>query len=344
MTTHFRYFLLALAPLVLAACQGGSGKPGSPSATPAASTIAIDGSSTVYPISEAIAEAFRAREPGVRITIGVSGTGGGMKKFCAGEIAIAGASRPIKSAEIEACATKGITFVELPVAYDGIAVVSNPAATWFDHVTVEELKQLWRPEAQQVITKWSQVRPGWPDEPVHLFGPGVDSGTYDYFTAAIVGVEHSSRGDFTSSEDDNVLVQGVASDKSALGFFGLAYYEENASKLRIVPVEDGKVDNGAGPILPSVDTVRNGTYQPLSRPLFVYVSTHALVRPEVAQFLDFYLGEGHGMVSEVGYVPLSDVGYGLVRERLKARKTGSVFASGGSQVGLSVETLLSREK
>jgi phosphate transport system substrate-binding protein len=333
---------------LLVACGGGSQDPKSASkaepAKPHASPIAIDGSSTVHPITEAVAEAFRAREPGIQITAGISGTGGGMKKFCAGEIAIAGASRPIKSTESEACAARGITFIELPVAYDGIAVVSNPSATWMDHVTVEELKLLWRPESQKVVTKWSQVRKGWPDEPVHLFGPGVDSGTYDYFTAAVVGVEHSSRGDFTSSEDDNVLVQGVATDKSALGFFGLAYYEENTSKLRLVPVDDGKAENGAGPVLPSAETVRNGTYQPLARPLFVYVSTAALERPEVARFMDFYLGaEGRKLVSEVGYVPLTDAGTTLVQARLASRQSGSVFA-GGSQVGLSVEDLLSREK
>lgn len=337
---------LSLSLLALLAACGGSSEAPQPSskAASAATPIAIDGSSTVHPITEAVAEAFRAQEPGVRITVGISGTGGGMKKLCAGEIVIAGASRPIKAAESEACAARGISFVELPVAYDGIAVVSHPSATWMDHITVEELKQLWRPEAQKVVTQWSQVRKGWPDAPIRLFGAGVDSGTYDYFTAAVVGVEHSSRGDFTSSEDDNVLVQGVASDTSALGFFGLAYYEENASKLRLVPVDDGKPDNGSGPVLPTAQTVRSATYQPLSRPLFVYVSTAALDRPEVARFLDLYLGpEGRKLVAEVGYVPLTDAGYGMVQQRLASRKSGSVF-SGGSQVGLTVEALLSKEQ
>lgn len=329
---------LGLPVLLLAACSG------EPTHSPEANTpIAIDGSSTVYPITEAVAEAFRVREPQVRLTIGVSGTGGGMKKLCAGEVAVAGASRPIKVPEVEACAARGISFLELPVAYDGIAVVTHPSATWMDHVTVDELRTLWRPEAQQVVTKWSSVRPGWPEEPIHLFGPGVDSGTYDYFTAAIVGVEHSSRGDFTSSEDDNVLVQGVASDASALGFFGLAWYEENRDRLRLVPVDDGRSDNGAGPILPSVTTVRDGTYQPLARPLFLYVALDALSRPEVVRFLDFYLGEGRALAGEVGYIPLSDAAADLTRKRFTERKAGSVF-SGGAQVGLTVEDLLTRER
>jgi phosphate transport system substrate-binding protein len=340
--------LLAVAamPLLVSACgqsnvdRANSGAAGAP----AAKTIVIDGSSTVFPISEAVAEAFGAKEPSVHVTIGISGTGGGMKKFCAGEIAIAGASRPMKSSEAEACSQKGITFVELPIAYDGIAVVANPGAPWLDRVTTEELKQLWRPEAQKVVTSWSQVRKGWPDEPIHLFGPGVDSGTYDYFTAAIVGVEHSSRGDFTPSEDDNVLVQGVASDKDALGFFGLAYFEANRDRLRLVPVDDGKPDDGDGPILPTAETVRNGTYQPLSRPLFLYVDTKAIDRPEITHFLDFYLSEGRKQVSEVGYVPLSDTGYASVQKRLAARTVGSIFVGGGSQVGLSVEALLAKEK
>ncbi len=333
-----------LAPLLLAACgPSGPETPTTPP-TPPARPVAIDGSSTVHPISEAVAEAFHAADPSVPVTIGVSGTGGGLKKFCAGEIVIAGASRPIKRTEVDLCAQKGVAFVELPVAYDGIAVVAHPTASWLDLVTVDELRAMWRPEAQGAVNRWSQVRPGWPDRPFHLFGPGVDSGTYDYFTAAVVGTEHASRGDFTPSEDDNVLVQGVASDPDALGFFGLAWYEENRERLRLVPVDDGKPENGAGPIYPTATTVRDGTYQPLSRPLFVYVSASALDRPEVARFMDFYLGEGRKLVSEVGYVPLSDAAYGLVQRRLAARTLGSVFAGGGSQVGLTVEALLSKEQ
>ncbi|MBN1337315.1 MAG: PstS family phosphate ABC transporter substrate-binding protein [Deltaproteobacteria bacterium] len=330
-------------PLLLSLVLGACGEPPT-EAVPPPQPVSIDGSSTVYPITEAVAEAFRAIEPDVRVTIGVSGSGGGFKKFCSGEIVLAGASRPIKKSEVDACAAKGIAFVELPVAYDGIAVVAHPTATWLDDVTVEELKAMWQPEAQGTVTRWAQIRADWPDRPFHLFGPGVDSGTYDYFTAAIVGTEHSSRGDFTPSEDDNVLVQGVATDPDALGFFGLAWYEENHDRLRLVPVEDGKPDNGAGPIAPSMETVRNGTYQPLSRPLFLYVASSALDRPEVARFLSFYLKDGRALVSEVGYVPLSDVAYELVQKRLAARTSGSVFVSGGSQVGLTVEGLLGKER
>jgi phosphate transport system substrate-binding protein len=303
-----------------------------------ARVIKVDGSSTVFPITQAVAEEFQAKQ-GVKATIGVSGTGGGFKKFCRKEIDIAGASRPIKAEEKQACAQAGIEFIELPVAYDGLAVVVHKDNTWVDHITVDELKLLWAPEAQGKITKWSQVRKGWPDQPVRLFGPGVDSGTYDYFTQAIVGKEHASRGDFTSSEDDNVLVQGISGDRNALGFFGYAYYQENQDKLKLVPVDDGKPDNGQGPIAPSTETVVNGTYQPLARPIFVYVTTAAAQRPEIGQFVTFYLTEGRGLVKEVGYIPLPDRAYELARARFESRKAGSLF-EGGSKVGVSIEKLL----
>jgi phosphate transport system substrate-binding protein len=246
---------LAWAAFALIACQksetgstgdkAGSSEPAASAAEPA--IISIDGSSTVFPITEAVAEEFRASNS-AKVTIGVSGTGGGFKKFCNGETAISGASRPIKPTEVTACKEKSIEYVELPVAYDGISIVVNPANDWASHMTVAELKALFRPEAQGQVKRWSQVRTGWPEQEIHLFGAGVDSGTYDYFTAAIVGVEHSSRGDFTSSEDDNVLVQGVASDRLALGFFGYAYYVENQGKLKIVPIDDEKDENGKGPV------------------------------------------------------------------------------------------------
>jgi phosphate transport system substrate-binding protein len=250
-----------------------------PAAEPAAATaeparaaensvIAIDGSSTVFPITEAVAEEFQKVNPSTKVTIGVSGTGGGFKKFCAGEIAIAGASRPIKPTEEQACAAAKIEYIELPVAYDGLAVVTNAKNTWAKTLTVTELKKLWEPAAQGKITKWNQIRSGFPDKEIHLFGPGVDSGTYDYFTKAIVGEEHKSRGDYTSSEDDNVLVQGVSRDLGGLGFFGLAYYEENKDKLSLVGIDDGVAENGKGPMLPTAETVSNGTYQPLARPVF----------------------------------------------------------------------------
>ncbi len=305
--------------------------------------VSVDGSSTVYPITEAVAEQFQKERPGTKITVGISGTGGGFKKFCHGETDISDASRPIKPSEVELCQQNGIQYIELPVAYDGLAVVVNPGNTWAGHFTTEELKKIWEPEAQGKITRWSQVRRGWPDREIHLFGAGVDSGTYDYFTEAIVKKEHASRGDFTSSEDDNVLVQGIARDELALGFFGLAYYEENQDKLRLVPVDDGNPDNGAGPIAPSPETVMNGTYQPLSRPLFIYVSRKSVDRPEVAALIEFYLQHAGELAQEVGYIPLPARAYLLARQRVERRQTGSVFGGAGSQVGVSIEALLAKE-
>jgi phosphate transport system substrate-binding protein len=304
--------------------------------------IAIDGSSTVFPITEAVAEEFRAHNP-ARVTIGVSGTGGGFKKFCSGETAMSGASRPIKPSEVSLCKEKSIDYIELPVAYDGITLVVNPANDWAAHMTVAELKALFRPEAQDQVKRWSQVRTGWPDQEIHLFGAGVDSGTYDYFTAAVVGTEHSSRGDFTSSEDDNVLVQGVAMDKLALGFFGYAYYAENQAKLKLVAIDDEKDENGKGPVAPSPTTVIDGTYSPLSRPIFLYVSRAAAGRPEVNAFIQFYLEQAPKLVSEVGYIPLPERAYALAKKRFDGRVVGSVFGGAGSRVGVSVEALLAAE-
>ncbi|MBN1774543.1 MAG: PstS family phosphate ABC transporter substrate-binding protein [Deltaproteobacteria bacterium] len=309
----------------------------------AAGMVRVDGSSTVFPITEAVAEEFGKVHPDVKVTVGISGTGGGFKKFCAGETDLSDASRPIKPTEVEACAKAGIEYVELPVAYDGIAIVVHPRNDWAQHITVEELGKLWAPEAQGQVLRWSDVRVGWPDREIHLFGPGVDSGTYDYFTEAVVGKEHSSRGDFTSSEDDNVLVQGIATDELALGFFGFAYYDENRDKLKLLPVDDGKPDNGDGPVAASLEAIRNGTYQPLSRPLFVYVAVKSLERPEVAQFVEYYLAEGVPLVAEVGYVPLPERAYPLALQRVRERRAGSMFAGKGSMVGVTIDTLLERE-
>jgi len=331
--TRARRTLVALAAMALAApaCGGGKG-------ADRGAIIEIDGSSTVYPITEAVAEEFQ-KTGGGRVTIGVSGTGGGFKKFCAGETAITGASRPIKPSEVEACDKAGVKYVELPVAYDGIAVVVHPDNAFVDHLTVAELKTMWAPEAQKTVTKWSQIRAGFPDTELHLFGPGVDSGTYDYFTKAIVGKEHSSRGDYTSSEDDNVLVQGVSRDTGALGFFGFAYYIENQDKLKVVPITDGD----AAPVAPSVETVATGSYQPLSRPIFIYVALEQAKRPEVAAFVDFWNEHGGKLAAEVGYIPLPDKAKALVAKRFAARTTGSVFEGKGATVGVSVEELLERE-
>ena len=266
--------------------------------------IKIDGSSTVYPVTEAIAEEFRTEQPKVKVTIGISGTGGGFKKFSRGETDISDASRPIKESEAASAKENQIDYIELSVAYDGLAVLSHPENDWLDKITLEELKTIWEPEAQGVITKWSQIREGWPDEEIHLYGPGVASGTYDYFTEAITGESGKSRGDYTASEDDNVLVQGISTDKYSLGFFGLAYYEENKDKLRLVPV-----DNGTAVVSPSLETVKDGTYAPLSRPLFIYVSSKAVEKPEVVAFITYYLNTLSSLVSEVGYIPLPDEEY-----------------------------------
>lgn len=276
--------------------------------------VKIDGSSTVFPITEAVAEEFRSEAPNIRVTVGVSGTGGGFKKFLRGDTDINNASREIKPTEIEEAEASGIDYLRLSVAYDGLAVVVNPENDWVDYFTVEELKKMWEPSAQRTVTKWSQIREGWPDEELHLYGPGIASGTYDYFTEAIVGESGSSRGDFTASEDDNVLVQGIATDKYALGFFGLAYFEENADRLRLVGV-----DNGDGPpVEPTMETVSDGTYAPLSRPLFIYVSESAAKKKPVQKFLSFYLDNAPQLSKEIGYIPMPDSVYQVQKDKLNS--------------------------
>ena len=275
-------------------------------------TIKVDGSSTVFPITEAVAEEFRAIQPDVKVTIGVSGTGGGFKKFSRGETNISDASRPIKDIEIAACAENNIKYIELEVAYDGLAVLVNPENTWVDSFTVEELKKIWEPAAQGKIMKWNQIRTEWPNEEIHLFGPGVASGTYDYFTEAIVGKSGSSRGDFTASEDDHVLVQGIAGDKYSLGFFGLAYYSENADKLTLIGVH-----NGTEVVKPSLETVKNGSYTPLSRPLFIYVNSTSVAYPEVVEFVNFYIDNAGELSKDVGYIPLPAENYAKQKENFR---------------------------
>ena len=340
MLQHLRYLCLAPLVLTLVGCGGEDRPAGS---AEQAAVIKVDGSSTVFPISEAVAEEFQKKNPNVRVTVGISGTGGGFQKFCSGETDVSDASRPIRSTEIAACKKAGIEYIELPVAYDGLTIVVSPRNQWTTSITVEELKRLWAPEAQGKITRWNQVRSSWPDREIHLFGAGVDSGTYDYFTEAIVGKEGASRGDFTSSEDDNVIVQGVANDELALGFVPLAYVEQNQSKLKLVPVDDGKPYNGAGPITPSQETVRDGTYQPLARPLFIYVARKAADRPEVQRFVESYFTQPE-LIREVGYIELTPQIYDLAKKYFADRKVGTAFGSGGSQVGLTLEKLLARER
>ncbi|CAN5761634.1 PstS family phosphate ABC transporter substrate-binding protein [soil metagenome] len=300
---RLKFTVLLGAALYMSAC-GGTQRDQSATGEAAAGNIQIDGSSTVYPITEAVAEEYRADAPDTRVTVGVSGTGGGMKKFSRGEIDLVNASRAMNAAEDSLARANNITYLQIPVAYDGLTVVVHPENNWVNDITVAELKKIWEPEAQGKITRWSQVRAGWPDREIRLYGAGVESGTYDYFTEAIVGRSHASRGDYTASEDDNVLVQGVSSDPNALGFFGYAYYEENKAKLRVVPGNDQNDSNGAGAVLPALETVKDGSYAPLSRPLFIYVNSRAAARPEVVRFVNFYLDNAASLSQEVGYIPM----------------------------------------
>ena len=334
----------ALVAVTLAACgpSAQDARTGGASSSSGPTLVSLDGSSTVFPISEAVAEEFQKVEKSIRVTVGISGTGGGFQKFCRGEIDISDASRPISATEIDACQKAGIQYIELPIAYDGIAIAVTPKNTWADKITVAEMKTLWAPDAQGKVTKWSQVRKGWPDREIHLFGAGVDSGTYDYFTEAVNGKAKASRGDFTSSEDDNVLVQGIANDELALGFVPFAYFEANVGKLKLVPVDDAKADNGNGAIQPSADTIRDGTYQPLSRPIFIYVSAKADARPEVKKFVDYYIKNAEKLVREVNYVPLGDKIYALVTDRYTKKTQGSAFA-GKNTVGVTLDQLLAAE-
>lgn len=305
-------FILSIA-LVLGACGNKKEKQENTDSAKLSGTISIDGSSTVFPVTEAVAEEFRAVQPDVKVTIGVSGTGGGFQKFSRGETNLSNASRPIKDKEIAACKENNINYLELEVAYDGLAVLVNPENTWVDSFTVEELKMIWEPAAQGKIMKWNQIRAEWPNEEIHLFGPGVASGTYDYFTEAVVGKSGSSRGDFTASEDDHVLVQGIAGDKYSLGFFGLAYYTENKDKLTLIGVH-----NGEEVVKPSLETVSNGTYKPLSRPLFVYVNSTSVKHPEVVEFVNFYIDNAGELSEDVGYIPLPAELYTKQKENFKS--------------------------
>ena len=303
--------LFSLTALFLISCGGGSETETSTDLL--SGDVKIDGSSTVYPITEAVAEEFRVVQPNVKVTVGVSGTGGGFKKFSRGETSISNASRPIKDSEATACNENNISYVGLSVAYDGLAVLINPENTWVDYFTVEELQKIWNPDAQGKIMYWNQIREEWPNEELRLFGPGTASGTYDYFAEAICGKKVGTRGDYTASEDDHVLVQGIAGDKYGLGFFGLAYYEENKDKLKLVGV-----DNGNGAVSPSIETVSNGTYAPLSRPIFIYANNTAKDREEVKEFVEFYLNNAGDLVEDVGYIPLVSNEYEIEKEKFKS--------------------------
>ncbi|GAB4436203.1 MAG: PstS family phosphate ABC transporter substrate-binding protein [Rhodocyclaceae bacterium] len=301
--------------------------------------VKVDGSSTVYPITEAVAEEFqKAGKGAVRVTVGISGTGGGFKKFCRGETDISDASRPISKSEMEICRAAGIGYIELPVAFDALTVVIHPRNAFIKNLTVAELKKMWEPAAQGRVTKWNQVNPAWPAADMKLYGPGADSGTFEYFTEAVVGKAKSSRGDFTASEDDNVLVQGVSRDAGALGYFGYAYYAENKDKLKAVPIVNSK----GKAVEPSAENVVNGSYEPLSRPIFIYVNVKAAQRPEVKGFVEYYLAQAARLVKEVKYVPLSDADYRHAAANFAKRKAGTAFG-GHPEVGVKVADLLGRE-
>ncbi|HET6566444.1 MAG TPA: PstS family phosphate ABC transporter substrate-binding protein, partial [Rhodothermales bacterium] len=302
--------------------------------------ILIDGSSTVYPISEAVAEEYIRAHRGVRVTVGVSGTGSGFAKFARGETDISDASRPINPTEAQAAAQNGIQFIELPVAYDGVSIVVNPQNDWVDCLTVDELKRLWEPSSQ--ITNWNQIRPTFPNQPIHLYGPSPSDGTYDYFTEAIVGHQGASRSEFTASEDDNVLVQGIAGDPNSLGYFGYAYYENNRDKLKVLGIDDGDPSNGEGCIKPSPETIQSNQYQPLARPLFLYVNASKADSTVMQSFINFYLENAGVLAPDVGYVALSDQAYQLAKERYQKRTTGTLFESGAT-TGVTLEDLYRRE-
>lgn len=274
----------------------------------------------------------------VRVSASISGTGGGFEKFLRGETAVNDASRPISQSEMQLAEKNNIGFIELPVAYDGLAVVAHPDNDWASCLTTQELESIWEPNSS--VETWSDVRSEWPDEPISLYGPGTASGTYDYFTEAIVGESGASRTDFSASEDDNVLVQGVSGDEYSLGFFGLAYYENNRDQLKVIGVDDGNPDNGEGCIEPSRQTVKNGTYQPLARPLFIYVSANQADDPAVSAFTNYYLENVGSLVSDVGYIPLSDEAYQLAQQRFANRITGTMLGEGVDPVGINVEELL----
>lgn len=300
--------------------------------------IKIDGSSTVYPITEAVAEEFQKAQK-VKVTVGESGTGGGFKKFCRGETDISDASRPISQKEIDACKEGGVQYIELPIAYDALTVVVNSKNDWVKSLTVEELKKIWAPGSG--VKNWKQVNSAYPDKAMGLYGPGTASGTFDYFTEAVNGKSKASRTDYTPSEDDNVLVQGVSGNVGGMAYFGMAYYEENKDKLRAVPISEKA---GAPAVSPSAETVMNGTYQPLSRPIFIYVNaTAAAFKPEVKAFVNYYLENAPTLVKEVKYVPLPAEDYAAVKAHFKAMKPGTGFG-GKSEVGIKITDLLDRIK
>jgi phosphate transport system substrate-binding protein len=316
----------------------------SPIFAQAPTSIKIDGSSTVFPITEAVSEEFQKSKKGsVRVTVGISGTGGGFKKFCRGETDVQDASRPILKEEMEICKKAGIKYFELPVAYDAMVVAVSPKNTWVKDIDVADLKKMWEPAAQGKIKKWNQVRKEWPDAEFKLFGAGSDSGTFDYFTEAINGKAKASRGDYTGSEDDNTLVLGISNDQNSLGYVPYAYYEPNKAKMKALGIIGGpKSPKKNVAVMPTRETVENGTYYPLARPIFIYVNAKSAERAEIKEFTEFYLKQAGTLVEQVKYIPLPKSAYTSAQEHFTKGKVGTVFG-GSSEVGLKIEDLLKRE-
>ena len=321
---NFAAIFLIFTVCILSACGSDTGLKGK---------VALDGSSTVFPISEAVAEEYLGVQPRVRVTVGVSGTGGGFKKFLAGETDINNASRPIKASELEQSLQDGIEFIEIPIAFDGLSIVVNNNNTWVDYLSIGELHKIWQPGS--TVTLWSDVRAEWPAKEIHLYGPGTDSGTFDYFTETVNGKSGASRPDYTASEDDNALVRGISGDVNALGYFGYAYYASNMNKLKLVPV-----DGGAGPVSPTPESINSGEYNPLSRPIFIYVRSSALARTEVAEFTRFYINNAGALAEEVGYIMLPDWAYERALERIDQRVTGTAY---GEDAHTQVSDMLANE-
>jgi phosphate transport system substrate-binding protein len=330
-----RFAPLALGCVVIVASCSSPSAP----VTDVDSVISIDGSSTVFPITSAVAEAFQAENPEAEMNVSFSGTGGGFERFCSGETEINDASRPISKQEMEACSNNEIRYYELPIAFDAITVVVNPDNTWAEDITLEELETAWSPESQRTVKTWQQLRASWPNRPLKLYGPGTDSGTYDYFTDVVVGEGQDSRSDFSASEDDSILVDEISRDPEALGYFGFAYYEDNQDRLKALGV-----DSGSGPMVPSRDTVEQGRYQPFSRPLFIYVNSKALQdNPVLQDFVQFYLENASGFAETVGYVPLPEESYDVALTQVYRNKVGTAF-DGTLQPGLTIGEVLQKQK
>jgi phosphate transport system substrate-binding protein len=320
----------AVAALFALTACGGDGQQ-APAGGSSNEQISIDGSSTVFPLAEAAAEGFtRTATGGARVTVGESGTGGGFGKFCRGETQISNASRPIAAGEIEACSAAGIQYVEIPIAFDGISVVVHPSNP-LTNITMEQLRAIWQPSAQGTVSRWNQVAPSWPNQAFQLFGPGTASGTFDYFNEAVNGDGGASRTDFTPSEDDNVIVQGVSSNANAMGYFGFAYYEQNRERVKALSI------NG---VAPSAETIASGDY-PLARPMFIYVNAEALRRPQVRRFVDYFIQNAATLAPQVGYVALPAEAYNTYGERVANNQTGTAFG-GHNEVGLSIAELMAR--